>query len=180
MELFKIFLYTLIFTCLVLIFYIQIYNKIKTQIIKINSSENEIDDNLRLKYDLIVKIIAEIKKIIKDTKDFDDIEEIKDINISSFEFYRKLADYESKIYTIKNDNSKILKNNTFNDLWYEIININTKLKAIEKYYNDSITSYNILVSKFPSKIVALILKYKEKKYFDGKNMYDKNIKDFKI
>ena len=51
---------------------------------------------------------------------------------------------------------------------------------VEKYYNENTTIYNNLVSKFPSKIVAKILRLKEKKYFDGKDMYDKNIKDFKI
>ena len=50
----------------------------------------------------------------------------------------------------------------------------------EKYYNESTTIYNNLVSKFPTKIVACLLRLKEKMYFDGKDMYDQNIKDFKI
>ena len=105
---------------------------------------------------------------------------IKNENLSSFEFERKLADIESQIYTIRNDNTKLLKNNAFNDLWYEITTLNSKIKAEEKYYNENTTIYNELVTKFPSKIVSIILKLNEKKYFDGKNMYDKNIKDFKI
>jgi len=164
----------------ILLFYTYIYNKIKTQILKINSAESEIDESLRLKYDLIIKIISEIKQIDKDNKKFENVEKIKDENLSSFEFERKLADIESQVYTIRNDNTKLLKNNTFNDLWYEIISLNTKIKAEEKYYNESTTKYNSLVTKFPSKIVALILKLNEKRYFDGKNMYDKNTKDFKI
>ena len=40
--------------------------------------------------------------------------------------------------------------------------------------------YKYLELKYPSKLIAIILRLNEKRYFDGKNMYDKNIKDFKI
>ena len=180
METIKIVLYIVIGFSIILLEYVNIYNKIKTQILKINAVESEIDESLRLKYDLLTKIISEIKKANKEENIFDDIEMIKNENLSSFEFERKLADIESQIYTIRNDNTKLLKNNAFNDLWYEITTLNSKIKAEEKYYNENTTIYNELVTKFPSKIVSIILKLNEKKYFDGKNMYDKNIKDFKI
>ena len=31
-----------------------------------------------------------------------------------------------------------------------------------------------------TKLIAIITRLKEKRYFDGKNMYDDNYKDFKI
>ena len=150
------------------------------QILKINAAESEIDESLRFKYDLITKIIAEIKKIDKDEKKLKSIDKLKEEEVSSFEFERKLIDIEREIYTIRNENNQIQKNTTINDLWYDITSINTKIKAEEKYYNDSTTIYNKLVTTFPTKLVALIMKLDEKKYFDGKDMYDENIKDFKI
>ena len=65
-------------------------------------------------------------------------------------------------------------------MWYQIVNLNSRILGEEKYYNESTTIYNNLVSKFPTKIVACLLRLKEKMYFDGKDMYDQNIKDFKI
>ena len=176
---FVIFLIIVIIVSFIMIFYSLIYNKIKTQILRINSVESEIDESLRVKYDLIVKLISEIKQVDKTVK-FKDVDKIKDEKLSSFEFERKLADLESLIYTVRNDNNKLLKSNVVNDLWYDISNINTKIKAEKKYYNESTTLYNNLITKFPNKLLALILKLKEKKYFDGKDMYDENIKDFKI
>ena len=44
----------------------------------------------------------------------------------------------------------------------------------------STTVYNSLVTKFPAKVIAAVLQLNEKKYFDNKDMYDDNIKDFKI
>lgn len=174
-----IFLMIVIIISLIMIFYSLVYNKIKTQILRINSVESEIDESLRVKYDLIVKIISEIKQVDKTVK-FKDVDKIKDEELSSFEFERKLTDLESLIYTARNDNNKLLKSSVVNDLWYDISNINTKIRAEKKYYNESTTLYNNLVTKFPNKLLALLLKLKEKKYFDGKDMYDENIKDFKI
>ena len=179
MSTFQIVLCIIIVIVIVLLLCTFVYNKIKTQILKINSAESEIDGSLREKYDIIVKLISEIKQIDKNIK-FNNYEKIKDEDLSSFEFERKLADLENQIYTSKNDNDKLLKNSTISNLWYEMVNINTKIKAQEKYYNESTTIYNGLVTKFPSKLIAVIMRLKEKKYFDGKDMYDDNIKDFKI
>lgn len=180
MNILKIILCIIVIIIILVFIFCFIYNKIKMQILKINAAESEIDESLRFKYDLITRIVAEIKKIDKDNKNFKDIDKIKDEELSSFEFERKLMDIESDIYTIKNENNQIQKNTTINDLWYEITSINTKIKAEEKYYNENTTKYNGLVTTFPSKLVAVLMKLEEKKYFDGKDMYDKNIKDFKI
>lgn len=91
-----------------------------------------------------------------------------------------MLDYENKIVAIINDNNKLAKNQTIIELNNQISNVNAKVNTIIKYYNDSISGYNALVSKFPTKLIAIITRLKEKRYFDGKNMYDDNYKDFKI
>ena len=56
----------------------------------------------------------------------------------------------------------------------------TEIIALRKYYNDTITEYNKLVKKIPSNIVAKISKYKQKPYYDGKDMTDDVTNDFKL
>jgi len=180
METFTIIIYVIIAIAIILIIFSRFHNQIKTQMLKINSAENKIDESLRLKYDLLTKLISEVKQVDNDSKEFEEFEEIKDKNMSSFEFERVLTSIESKIYSIKAENIKLSKNKTFADLWYQVSSLNNKIKGEENYYNENTTIYNSLVSKFPSKIVASILHVREKSYFDGKDMYDKNTKDFKI
>ncbi|HOO67770.1 MAG TPA: LemA family protein [Bacilli bacterium] len=180
MKVFEVTIYIIIGISIILMIYAVIYNNIKTLILKINSIENEIDQTLRNKYDLLNKIVSIIKEDIKNEKLVENIESLKDKKLSSFEFERELAKIEAEIFLLKNENKNILKNNDFNDNWYLINNLNTKLQGEEHYYNDNTSIYNIRVSRFPTKLVAKIMKLKEKKYFDGKDMYDKNIKDFKI
>ena len=84
METYKIILYLIIILVSLLMMYAVIYNKIKTQILKINSAESRIDESLRSKYDLIIKLITEIKSVDKDNKDFKSVDNLKDKDLSSF------------------------------------------------------------------------------------------------
>ena len=48
------------------------------------------------------------------------------------------------------------------------------------YYNENISIYNNLLKKFPSNVVAIFCKYKEKLFFDRKDMNDDDYNDFKL
>ena len=72
----QIVLLIIIVLALIAIYYSSTYNKIKTEILKINSSESEIDTLLRNKYDLIAKVIVEINQPDdKNLKTFDKLKE---------------------------------------------------------------------------------------------------------
>ena len=62
----------------------------------------------------------------------------------------------------------------------ENIESESEIVAARKYYNDIITDYNKLVRSLPSMIVAKVSKYPLKNYFDGKDMNDEDINDFKL
>ena len=62
----------------------------------------------------------------------------------------------------------------------EIKDIDAKVDNSTDYYNDNITTYNTLIKKFPSNIVAMLCKYKEKLFFDRKDMSDEDYDDFKL
>ena len=62
----------------------------------------------------------------------------------------------------------------------QIDDIDVKIDNATQYYNDNITIYNSLLKKFPSNIVATFGKYKEKLFFDRKDMSDDDYDDFKL
>lgn len=158
-----------------------IYNKFQDYIIKINEVEGKIDDTLRDKFDSILQMNNIIKETIKTKKVIvDDISELKDKKISSFELDRELASSLSKINFIKGQYDELKGNEKLNKLTYEIEEMDESLDAYKKFYNEKINSYNKLIRIFPYNLIGLILKYKEKTFFDGKDMNDDNIKDFKL
>ena len=51
-----------------------------------------------------------------------------------------------------------------------LIESESEIVGLRKYYNDIITDYNKLVKNCPSNLVALFKGYKAKDYFDGHNV----------
>ena len=145
-----------------------IYNKFQDFIIRINEVEGKIDDTLRDKYDDLLKI----NNIVK--------EKIKTDEKSSFEVHRLLKESFNKLDFIKKQYDEVNKSEDINKLFFEINEMDESLNAYIKYYNENIVEYNTYVRKFPFNIIGIILKYKEKPFFDNKDLNDENIKDFKI
>lgn len=161
--------------------YIISYNKLQFLKTKVEQAENIADESLRSKYDLIIKANILIKKALKTKKDYlKDIQELKDKNVTNFEMDRKLTDGMNIIYTLISDNEKLENNHDIHEIIYQIKNIDEKLVAAKSYYNKNTTEINELIRKFPSVIVAKIHKIKIKPYFDGKNMEDDIVDDFKL
>ncbi|MBR2997940.1 MAG: LemA family protein [Bacilli bacterium] len=157
-----------------------IYNKFQDFIIRIKEVEGKIDDTLRDKYDDLLKINNTVKEKINTDKEIvDDLEDIKTDEKSSFEVHRLLKESFNKLDFIKKQ-YKELNTEDINKLFFDINEMDESLNVYIKYYNENIVEYNKYVRKFPFNIIGIILKYKEKPFFDNKDLNDENIKDFKI
>lgn len=171
----------IIFVGVVAIIYILFYNNLQAFKIKINEAESIIDEHLRKKYDslkVIVDLILE-ETSIKD-KLFDEFLKIKNINMSSFDLDRKLTELNILVDKIKIDNDKLEENEVFSSKCEEIYEINEKLEATKSFYNKYTTLLNKSVRKFPSNIIAFVHHIRVQSFFDGKDMFDDDIKDFKL
>lgn len=168
-----------IIACTILIWIIATYNKFQTFIIRINEAEANIDSVLRKRYDLLVKAIKIVKDITKENI-LPNIDELKSTNLSNFDVDRELYNgiHELEIYSEKYD--KLKDNEIFVKTEIDLTSSEAEIVALKKYYNDIITDYNKYVRTFPNLLVAFFCRYKQKTYFDGKNMFDKNTKDFKL
>lgn len=166
---------------LLAIFYIAVYNKIQVLKIRVNEAETIIDEELRKKYDLILQSEKIIKKTTKkEITLFQELKDLKNQDISTFDFERKCSDGYNLIKQIKSDYESLEKNDDFNNIINSIVDCNEKLEAAKSFYNKYTSKLNEVVKKFPSNIIALIHQVKAKTYFDGKDMFDDEIEDFKL
>ena len=164
---------------IIAIAYVITYNNLVNYKIKIEKAEGIIDENLRQKYDLIVKMNIAIKKVVTKKDYLKDYIDLKDKRISNYELDRKLTEAMNIILEVKNDYNE-LDNKEFNNELKKINIINETLTSCKTYYNKNTTELNQIIRKFPSNIVAKIHRYKIKPFFDGKNMQDAVIDDFKL
>ena len=171
----------IIILVVLVLFLISIYNNIQNYIIRIEEAENNIDAVLRKRFDLLNNSIDIIKN---ETKVEDELMasviKLKEEKISNFDLDRALYDGIKEFNKYKDEYPNLSKNESFTKLDIELNESEAEILAFKKYYNDIITEYNKLVKSFPAVLIAMIFKFKKKLYFDGKNMEDDDVKDFKL
>lgn len=166
---------------ILIISYIYNYNNLQELNIKINESESIIDNELRNKYDLIMKSSKTINKLLKkEVTYFKDLEKLKKEDISNFDLDRKIIEGENLIHQVKNDYKSLNDNEEYISIINDLKDSDELLEAAKSFYNKYTTEINLLIKKFPTNIIAKFHKIKLRNYFDGKNMFDDEIKDFKL
>ena len=178
MTTFSYILIAIIAVCIILIWYISIYNTYQNYIIRINEAESFIDTTLRKRFDLLNKSIG--KNITGKKEVLTLIKDLKSVKLSNFELDRKLYEAINEFNTYKEESEELKNSEEFIKVDLSLIESEAEIVAARKYYNDIITDYNKLVRTFPSNLVGLISRYKTKTYFDGKNMEDEDIQDMKL
>lgn len=163
------------------IVYIIVYNNLQAYTLKINEAEGLIDELLRKKYDdiLMMKDII-IEETDVPEKSFDEVVKLKKQNLSSFDLERKLSEYNNLIIKINDDYDNLLGNIRFNNYFNELNEINQKLEAAKSFYNKYTSILNKYTKKFPSNVIAYSHNIKTRAFFDGKDMFDEDLKDFKL
>ena len=180
MEIISCLLIIIIILSLGGIYYITAFNRLNDLKTKVNEAESIIDENLRIKYDTLIRISNNIKKHMKSDKNyFKEYEKLKNMNISNFDMDRKLSEGFTLILKMQDD-LDLTKNDDLNIEIEKIRRLDEKLTAAKNYYNKNTSLENALIRRFPTNIIAKIHHFKVKLFFDGKDMDDEIIDDFKI
>lgn len=181
MDFFSGVLFVIIILGAIGIGYVIFFNKLQTANTKIEKAESIIDETLRKKYDLLCQINIIYKKIIKNSKEyFKVLDELKNKKISNFDLDRRLGEIFNVIIEIKNDNKVLQEDKDIKKIINEIKSADEKLLAAKIYYNKYTNLQNELVRTFPSNIISKLHGYQVRLFFDGKDMQDDVINDFKL
>lgn len=178
-------LYSLLFIIIIVgslgILYVYQYNKLQHSKTKIDQAECLIDEALRNKYDIICSADTLVKEELDSKKSlFGELDKLKEDNISNFDLDRKLQEYENIMIKIKDDYPDLADKKIFKEIFNNNKRASEKLQAAKSYYNKYTSELNDLVRTFPSNIVAKMHSIEIKPFFDGKNMQDAIIDDFKL
>ena len=150
------------------------YNKFSFTIIKIDEAENNIDAFFEKKIELLDRTRPIIKKELKLDEFLEDIEFLKESQINHFEMNSSLKEYYTELMKTIDDNEKLLKSEALVSIIDELNSNEDAILGSTKFYNDSVVTFNQLVSAFPSNIVAVLWHYKRKEFYNNekKEMYE--------
>ena len=128
-----------------------------------------------------MKSSTTINKLLKkEVTYFKDLEKLKKEDISNFDLDRKIIEGENLIHQVKNDYKSLNDNEEYISIINDLKDSDELLEAAKSFYNKYTTEIDLLIKKFPTNIIAKFHKIKLRNYFDGKNMFDDEIKDFKL
>ena len=158
-----------IVVCLILILLVATYNHFQDYIIRINEADVNIDAVLRKRFDLLNKSVGIIKENVKEEV-LEGILKLRSKKLTNFELDRNLYDAINEFHALKERYPELQTNEEFMRIDINLMESESEIVGLRKYYNDIITDYNKLVKSCPSNIIALIKGYKAKSYFDGNNL----------
>ena len=164
----------IIVICLILIFLIATYNHFQDYIIRINEADVNIDAVLRKRFDLLNKSISIIKPNVNEEEQIlEMIPKLRSQKLNNFELDRGLYEAINEFHALKEKYEKLQNNKELIKIEINLMESESEIVGLRKYYNDIVTDYNKLVKSAPSNIIAILKGYKSKDYFDGTNV-DKN------
>ena len=159
---------------IILIIAVAIYNHFQDYIIRINEANVSIEMVLRKRFDLLNKASSIIKNNVKDEQNIIDmIAKLRSKKLTNFELDRNLYDAINEFHVVKEKHEELQTNEKFLKIEINLMESESEIVGLRKYYNDIVTDYNKLVKSFPSNIVAFFKRYKVKEYFDGNSLDNK-------
>ena len=153
---------------ILLIVIINFYNnKFKYTIIKIEEAENNIGILLDKKRELLDRTRPIIKKEIKVEEFLEELEGLEEKVLNYFQINSILKDSYFDLCKLLDDNEKLYKSEALVSIIEDLSDNEDMIIGSINYYNDSVVEFNKLVVSFPSKIVALLFRYKKKEFHNN-------------
>ena len=146
-------------------------NKFQLAIIKINKAEEDIGLYLQKKQELLNRARPIVKKALKKKAD-DIMVELDTISVdaSHFEVHDVLKKCYNELFKLLDENEKLLKSETLLNILDELNNNEENIVGAIKFYNDTVVEYNQIIVSFPSKLVAIIKRYKKKDFYNNEKI----------
>ena len=167
----------LVFVCVIsilIILTIVFYNKFRLAIIKIDEAENNIDILFEKKIQLLERARTIIKKELKLKEFLDDIDFLNESAINHFEMNNSLKNIHCELNKTLDEHEKLFKSEALLSAMDDLRGNDEEILGSTKFYNDNVVLFNQLVDSFPSRLVAVIFRYKRKEFYNNekREMYE--------
>ena len=154
------------------LYVLSLYNKLVSLTNKIEEAFSIMDVYLKKRWDLIPNLIETTKGYMKHEKEI--LTEITDLrnkgydklsNDEKIKANEKMSTGLEKLMAVAENYPDLKANELFKNLQIELTGTEDKIAFARQFYNDSVQKYNTAIMSFPNNILAKMMNYKEKEYF---------------
>ena len=167
---------------LFVIFLIMVYNNLITLKNRVDNAWSQIDVQLKRRYDLIPNLVETVKGYAKHEKET--LQEVTkyraQLVTGSPEQKAKannmITDALKSLFSVAENYPQLKANENFKMLQEELSGTENKLSFVRTAYNDNVLAYNTGMQMFPNNIIAGMLNFIQKPYFDAPELERQNVK----
>ena len=160
----------IIVSVIVIVIFISVFlfylNKFKFAIIKLDRAEEDINMYLNKKNELLDRTRPIIKKELKVDEFMVNLDNY-DSESSNIDNHNLLKNCYNELFKVLDDHEKLFKSKTLVKLLDELNDNEEDVIGSIKFYNDTVVTFNELVSTFPSSVVALLSRYKRLEFYSN-------------
>lgn len=150
----------------------QDYEQLSFYKIRIDKAEEQIEQELNNRYEIVKEIQKTIEKSTKkELKIYKDLDELKNKKtISTIEYDKLLNELVEMIYLIETDYPKISKKKDFKETIVKLNESNTIIQADKTFYNDNNKELVALLKIFPTSIIGKLRGLSINPYYEVKEI----------
>lgn len=167
----------------VLLLVVILFNSLIAKRNAVNNAFSGIDAYLKKRYDLIPNLVAAVQKYMEHERGLlTEITELRSRAISGNISDSERVELDNKIsralgaINVAVENYPDLKANTnFLQLQAALNEVEEQISAARRAYNAAVNSYNNAVQMFPTNLVAMILGFKARPFFEASETERQNV-----
>lgn len=152
---------------------IALYNRLIVLRNRVDNAWAQIDVQLRQRYDLIPNLVEIVKGYATHEKStFEAVTQARNmaVNASSVgeqaQAENMLTGALKTLFAVAEAYPELKANANFMDLQQKLTDIESKIAYARQFYNDSVMSFNTAIQSFPANLIAGMLGFKAREYFE--------------
>ena len=168
---------------LVLAWAIAIYNGLVQLKNRVDEAWSDIDVQLKRRYDLIPNLVSTVKGYASHEKKlFEKVTEARTAAMGA----QTPADKEQaenvlsgtlkSLFAVAEAYPDLKANQNFLELQRELTDTEDKIQASRRFYNGNVRDFNSKLEMFPSNIVASMMSYTKREFFEAAGVEKENVK----
>ncbi len=164
----------------VLLWGVAVYNGLVTLKNRVDEAWSDIDVQLKRRYDLIPNLVNTVKGYATHEREL--FEKVTQARTQAMGAQNPAAKAEAEnmlsgtlksLFAVSENYPELKANQNFLELQRELTDTEDKIQASRRFYNGNVRDFNIKIEVFPDTLVAKMLNYTKREFFEIENAAEK-------
>jgi len=172
----------LVVVVLIVLWGFSTYNKLVELRNRVKDQWAQIDVQLKRRFDLIPNLVETVKGYTKhESETLENVIKARNTYASAktpedeMKADGELTQAISKLFALTEAYPDLKANTNFQELQTELSETESKIASARQFYNDTVLTYNNMIEKVPSNIIASIGKFEKHAFFEANEKERENV-----